>query len=299
MSAYKQFPKAVGIGLMVLLTACGGPGTEGDGQQVDTLAQATNDQAQVIGVGGKLFSIPSPVQTALAIRKAGLKYQKDLAIPLDKGETLTTKAAQSLALGMYGADLAYVTVHRDGARAIATMQVIEKLGSAIGVSNAFDRTLIERFKTNMNNEDSLLRFSGTAFRAADQYLKENQSEDISALVLAGGWIESLYLTISDAAALKDQAMVDRIGEQKTTLNALVDLLAATEKDGNAAALLTSLKELQAEFAAVNSTYTFEKPVTDAAAKTTYINSKSTVTIAADKVASITAKVAALRNMILA
>lgn len=94
-------------------------------------------------------------------------------------------------------------------------------------------------------------------------------------------------------------MVDRIGEQKTTLNALVDLLAATEKDGNAAALLTSLKELQAEFAAVNSTYTFEKPVTDAAAKTTYINSKSTVTIAADKVASITAKVAALRNMILA
>lgn len=300
MSAFTKHPFALGLAFTLIFAACGDPGPEGDGQQTDSLATGQDDQqAEIIGVGGKLFSIPSPVQTALAIRKAGLKYQKDLTIPLEKGDALTTKAAQSLALGMYGADLAYVTVHRDGARAIATMQVIEKLGGTLGVTNAFDRTLIERFKNNMNNEDSLLRMSGTAFRAADQYLKENQSEDVSALVLAGGWIESLYLTISDAAALKDQAMVDRIGEQKTTLSALVELIAATDKDGNSAALLGSLKELQAEFAAVTSTYTFEAPLTDPATKTTYINSKSTVTIPADKVAVITSKVAALRNMILA
>lgn len=300
MPAFTKHPFTLGLAFTLILAACGGPGPEGDVQRTDSLATGQEDkQSEIIGVGGKLFSIPSPVQTALAIRKAGLKYQKDLTIPLEKGEVLTTKAAQSLALGMYGADLAYVTVHRDGARAIATMQVIEKLGGALGVTNAFDRTLIERFKNNMNNEDSLLRFSGTAFRAADQYLKENQSEDVSALVLAGGWVESLYLTISDASALKDQAMVDRIGEQKTTLNALVELIAATDKDGNSAALLTSLRELQAEFGAVTSTYIYEKPVTDPATKTTFINSKSTVTIPADKVASITAKVSALRNMILA
>lgn len=300
MPVYMQFPVAVGLGFSLLLAACGGPGEEGDGQRTDSLATDTSDaQTEIIGVGGKLFSIPSPVQTALAIRKAGLKYQKDLTAPLERGGTLTTRTAQSMALGIYGADLAYVTVHRDGARAIGTMQVIEKLSSALGVSNAFDRTLLERFKTNMNNEDSLLRFSGTAFRAADQYLKTNQSEDVSALVLAGGWIESLYLTISDPAALKDQAMVDRIGEQKTTLTALVELIAATDKDGNATALLASLRELQAEFDSVTSTYTFEKPVTDAAAKTTYINSKSTVTIPAEKVTAITTKITALRNMILA
>ncbi len=299
MPVYKQLPVALGLGFTLLLAACGGPGDEGDGQRTDSLATETDPQTEIIGVGGKLFSIPSPVQTALAIRKAGLKYQKDLTAPLERGGTLTTRTAQSIAMGIYGADLAYVTVHRDGARAIATMQVIEKLSSALGVSNAFDRTLIERFKTNMNNEDSLLRFSGTAFRAADQYLKTNQSEDVSALVLAGGWIESLYLTISDAAALKDQAMVDRIGEQKTTLTALVELITATDKDGNATALLASLRDLQAEFDSVASTYTFEKPVTDAAAKTTYINSKSSVLIPADKVAAITAKITALRNMILA
>lgn len=291
---------SLGLGISLLLAACGGPGTEGDGTGTDSLAteQPTED-SEIIGIGGKLFSIPSPAQTALAMRKAGLKYQKDLTAPLEKGGTLTTKVAQSLALGVYGADLAYVTVHKDGARAMATMQAIEKLGGQLGVTNAFDRTLLDRFKTNMNNEDSLLRFSGTAFRAADQYLKMNQSEDVSALVLAGGWIESLYLTVSDAAALKDQGMVNRIGEQKSTLDALVQLIEASDKEGTAAAMLKAMKELQAEFSAVTSTYTFAEPVTDAAAKTTFINSTTQVSIPAEKVTAITAKITAIRNMILA
>jgi hypothetical protein len=103
---------------------------------------------------------------------------------------------QSTILGVYGADLAYVTVHKDGQRAMATMQAIEKLGGKLELTNSFDRALLDRFKTNLGSEDSLLQFSGTAFRAADQYLKNNQRDDVSALVFAGGWVESLYLTIS-------------------------------------------------------------------------------------------------------
>lgn len=300
MAALHSSSITLGLGISLLLAACGGPGTEGNGTGTDSLAteQPTKD-SEIIGIGGKLFSIPSPAQTALAMRKAGLKYQKDLTAPLEKGGTLTTKLAQSLALGVYGADLAYVTVHKDGARAMATMQAIEKLGGQLGVTNAFDRTLLDRFKSSMNNEDSLLRLSGTAFRAADQYLKMNESEDVSALVLAGGWVESLYLTVSDAAALKDQAMVNRIGEQKSTLDALVQLIEASDKEGMAAEMLKVMKDLQAEFSAVTSTYTFAEPVTDAAAKTTFINSTTQVSIPAEKVATITAKVTAIRNMILA
>ncbi len=300
MAALHSSSITLGLGISLLLAACGGPGTEGNGTGTDSLAteQPTKD-SEIIGIGGKLFSIPSPAQTALAMRKAGLKYQKDLTAPLEKGGTLTTKVAQSLALGVYGADLAYVTVHKDGARAMATMQAIEKLGGQLGVTNAFDRTLLDRFKSSMNNEDSLLRLSGTAFRAADQYLKMNESEDVSALVLAGGWVESLYLTVSDAAALKDQAMVNRIGEQKSTLDALVQLIEASDKEGMAAEMLKAMKDLQSEFSAVTSTYTFAEPVTDAAAKTTFINSTTQVSIPAEKVATITAKVTAIRNMILA
>jgi hypothetical protein len=60
-----------------------------------------------------------------------------------------------------------------------------------------------------------------------------------------------------------------------------------------------MKELQALFSTVNSAYTFQEPVTDAAKKTTFINSTSSVMIPADQLAAIMAKVTAIRNMMLA
>lgn len=300
MRVNQSSPFAFALGVSVFLASCGGADTTTNATTTDTLAvDTTAKETNVMNVGGKIFSIPSPVQTALAIRKAGLKYQKDLTAPLDKAGTSVGKAGQSALLGIYGADLAYATVHKDGQRSMATMQAIEQLGTKLELTNSFDKALLERFKTNLGSEDSLLQFSGLAFRAADQYLKDNQRDDVSALVIAGGWIESLYLTISDPAAAKDQAMVNRIGEQKTALTSLVELLELTDKEKGATALIAAMKELQGLFAGVASTYTFQEPVTDAAKKTTFINSTSTVTIPADQLAAIMAKVTAIRNMMLA
>jgi hypothetical protein len=298
MASFRPLPVIGAFAL--LLASCGGNSTEGEGQHVDSLAtQPEAEGTQVIGIGGKLFSIPSPVQTALAIKKAGLKYQKDLAAPLEKGDAVSGKVAQATLLGAYGADLSYATVHKDGQRALATLQAIEKLGGRLELSNAFDRALMDRFKQNMGSEDSLLRFSGVAFRAADQYLKNSERDDVSALVLAGGWIESMHLSLADPAALQDKVLMARIGEQRKTLGGLIELLAASDKEGAAAALITALKELGTEFEAVSIAYTFQPPVTDPAAKTTFINSTTSVEIPAEKLAAIAAKVSALRNMILA
>lgn len=291
----------LGLGLGLLLSGCGG-GNDHDGHDhgTDTLSTQENaDGQQVLNVGGKVFNVPSPVQTALAIRKAGLKYQKDLTLVVEKGDAATGKVQQSLLLGAYGADLAYVTVHNDGQRALATMQAIEKLAAKLEISNAFDRSTVDRFKGNLGNEDSLLVMSGSAFRAADSYLKNNDRHDVSTLVLAGGWVESLHLTLADPNAAKDQSLVDRIGEQRGTLDNLVGLLSSTDADGSAAALIAELKKLQGHFAGVTSTYVYETPVTDRATKTTFINSKSSVSISPATLEAIAASVAAVRSLITA
>ena len=299
MASFRSTSFSLGLGLTFLLASCGG-GDTGDTANTDTLATTTTPkETELLNVGGKIICIPSPVQVALAIRNAGLKYEQDLAAPLGKGETITGKVGRAVALGMYGADLAYVTVHKDGQRALATMQTIEKLGGKLELNNAFDRALIERFKSNIGSEDSLLRFTGTAFRAADQYLKNNDRLDVSMLVLTGGWVESLHLMVSDPQALLDPVLVRRIAEQRSTLTALIALLRESSSDRVSGALIKALSELEVEFQAVTSTYVFEKPVTDVAAKTTFINSTSTVAIPAEKLAAIAAKVASIRSMILA
>jgi hypothetical protein len=294
-----RFLSHLSLSLVVgLFTACDGGGNEPSTEGTPETPPEQRD-AEVLAIGGRVFSIPSPAQTALAIRKAGLAYRKDLTTPLEKADALTGKVAQAAGLGLYGADLAYVTVHRDGQKAMATMQVLEKLSAKLGLSNAFDKSLMERFRGNLGSEDSLLRFSGEAFRAADEYLKTNERDDVSALVLAGGWVGSLYLVLEDPASIKNQTLANRIGDQKNTLAGLIDLLERTDKDGSAADLITALKGLRGDFDAITIDYQYAEPVTDAAARTTYINSTSTVTIPPGTLDAITGKVRGIRNMILA
>ncbi len=287
------------VALFALLSACGGGSGNGQNPGADTLTTQPAKETEILNLGGRFFSIPSPVQAALAIKQAGLKYQKDQTAPLDKADAVTARMAQATLLGVYGADMSYATVHKDGQRALATLQAIERLGAKLELGNAFDKALVERFKANLGSEDSLLRFSGIAFRAADQYLKTNDAHDVSAWVLAGGWIEGLHLTLADPSAAKSAAVLARIGEQKGTLDGILAVVDGINKDGKSNALLSGLKELRRAMDGVKTTYVYEAPVTDAAAKTTYINSKSTAEVSPEQLAEIAAKVAALRNMILA
>ncbi|MBK6884465.1 MAG: hypothetical protein IPH05_16275 [Flavobacteriales bacterium] len=90
----------LGLAASALLVACGGSGSSSTDSHADTLAVDTTPKAtELLNVGGKIFSIPSPVQTALAMRKAGLKYQKDLTAPLDKGGSVVGKVPKALSLG--------------------------------------------------------------------------------------------------------------------------------------------------------------------------------------------------------
>lgn len=285
----------LGLCLGFLLAACGGPEVD-DTTTPEPLATDQGDQ--LVRVGGRLFSVPSPIQSALAIRDAGLAYQRDAVVPLDKGNDLTGRTAQALILGMYGADLAYATSHQDGQRTLATLQAVEKLGAKLELSNAFDRALLDRFRDNLSNEDSLLRFSGAAFRAADEYLKNNEREDVSALVLAGGWLEALHLTLADPKAGASRSILDRVGEQRTTLDGLVELLGAHAGDPTIASFVSGLQGLQVEFKDIVYTYTYEPPVTERETRTTYINSTTSVSMSAEKLKAITAKVASLRTSLL-
>lgn len=290
------------IALALALSGCGGgaEGTTDPSPKADSLDTASAPSGSgVMKVGGRLFCIPSPVQTALLIRKLGLPYEKGLPVPADAIERMVTRDQRALALGAYGADLAYVTVHKDQKRTLGTLEIVQRLSAQLDVSNAFDQQLMETFKKSINNEDSLLRFTGMAFRMADHYLKNNNRDDVSALVLTGGWVEGMYLTLSGATEKSDVALTNRLGEQRKTLESLVALLESTDAEKTHAPIIAGLNEVLAAYDGVGATYEFRPPSTDAAKKTTYVNSVSTVTMTLDQFKAIADKVKALRATITA
>lgn len=240
-----------------LFLACGGDETINeavDENKVEVADEQTIERAQK---AQKVFqTIPSPFETASIFEEAGIGYNSTITNPVENVDKYTTSTQQALNLGVYGADLSYANIHDQSQESMFYMNCAKKMADALGVSGAFTAEAIERIEVNMNNRDSMMTIVSDAFWTCDAYLKENGQDNLSALIIAAGWIEGLYLgTKGINAESPNEALMKRIAEQKHSLNNLLDLMNSYNNDEvkNIAEKLTILKtnfdkieELEAE-----------------------------------------------------
>ena len=179
----------------LLFASCGGDKgkTSSEEVQEDTAKVVSG---AVLNIGGELFSIPSPLQTAMLIQKTGSPYDKSILNTKENMHQYATDFAKAINLGIYGADLGYVNMYNKTQDAISYLAAVKKLSDELGVSGAFDTQTMERFNKNIANKDSMMVLVGLAYRAGDAFLKQNKRNDISGLILAGGWIESLNFAVA-------------------------------------------------------------------------------------------------------
>lgn len=251
----------------------------------------------VLNIGGELFSIPSPLQTAMLIQKTGAAYDKSILNTKDNMNQYATDFSKALNLGIYGADLGYVNMYNKTQDAISYLAAVKKLSDELGVSGAFDSQTMERFNKNISNKDSMMVLVGLAYRAGDAFLKQNKRPEISGLILTGGWIESLNFAVAVNKAKPNEEVKRRIADQKQALGSVIKLLTPFETQAEYSSLITELKELDKIYEAIQFKYVFEKPETDVAAKTTTINSHTDVTMNQEALDQISAKVESIRKKI--
>lgn len=278
----------------LLFASCSGDTKKKD---EDELPPIDSTQSSILNVNGEIFSIPSPIQTAFLIKNSGAAYDKGILNASTKSTQYSTNFAKALNLGVYGADLGYVTIYDQTQDAIGYLNSAKKLADELGVSGAFDAQTIERFSKNLGNKDSMLVLVGVAYRASDAYLKNNDRTDVSGLVLAGGWLESLYFATNVYKSKPNEDVKRRIAEQKSSLQSLIKLLTPYYSQAEYTKFIDGLNDLSTVFDGVEFKYTYEKPTTDEAKKITMINSSSEVKITPEQIQAITEKVKAIRAQI--
>ena len=279
--------------LTVFAVGCGGD--EPTDEQIENPIEDNNsNNTTLMEIDGKVFSIPSPIQTAMLIKNAGTNYNKDMLNEPSKVTNYSTNFKKAINLGIYGADLGYVTMYDQTQDAISFLTAVKSLGDDLGVSSAFDLELVERFEKNIGNQDSLLVLVSDAYKSSDRYLKGNKQNDIGGLILAGGWIESLYFATNAAEMTGNKDIVKRIGEQKTTVYNLIKLLTPYYSKPEFTTLINDLMELNEIYEQVESTYTYVKPTVDVENKTTTINSTTVVNITDDQLKAISEKIMKMR-----
>ncbi|MFN3916328.1 MAG: hypothetical protein ACK4K0_01190 [Flavobacteriales bacterium] len=282
----------------VIITSCGGSSSEGNEDLVN-VEDTYIDPNQNIGIelDGQMFSIPSPIQTAMLIQKVGANYNPKMLNGNDKLANYSTIYQKALNLGLYGADLGYVTIYNKDDESINYLKTIRTLTDQLGITGAFDEEIVNRFTNNRGNQDSLLVIVSDAYKSADTYLKNNDKNDVVALILAGGWIESMYFAVTVAEETKNQEMITRVADQKNILGNLIELISYHRTTEEYEKLIFELEDLYAYFENIKYTYEFIAPVTNEEKRTTEIMSKTNIEISDEDLQGITNKVKSIRNEI--
>jgi hypothetical protein len=246
---------------------------------------------------GKIFSIPSPVQTSMLIKDLKLPYTENLLNPADNVDLYNTESKRALNLGIYGTDLGYITLYNQNATSLKYLKSVEKLTQALKLQNAFDKNFMTRFEKNSNIQDSMVKIVSDAFGKADNFLKNNDRKNTSVLILTGGWIESLYIACELNRNASNQKITERIGEQQETLNTIIEILDLYNKNGVNDELLSSLEDLKLSFDKISIEYEYIAPKTDAGKKLTTLQHKTKVRIDSNVLNMITMKISSLRENI--
>lgn len=290
--------KLIAIGLVsALVYSCGDPKPEGTETTGDDLPDTDTVKAVALNVGGELFSVPSPIQTALLIQKSGVAYDKSLLNAGNKNGQYVSDFTKALNLGIYGADLGYVSMYNQTQDALSYLGAVKQLADKLGVSAAFDQQTMKRINDNISNKDSMLVLVGIAYRASDAYLKTNKRTEISSLILTGGWIESMHFSIVAYNKKPTDEIKFRIAEQKQALGSIIKLISSHNLP-DAADLVKELEELAKIYESITTKYNYVEPTTDEAKKVTYINSTTEINVSKEQLDQIAEKITSIREKII-
>ena len=194
------------------------------------------------------FNIPSPIETVNILKLAGATYEWNL--PLDPSilDKFTGTTAKALAMGIYGADLNYASVFGQDNDMYMFLTCAEKLGNDLGMGQVFTKETTDRIEINVGDKDSMQSIISETFWSMDNQLHEEGRENISALIICGGWLEGVYLATQLAVLNpKNDAIKQRIAEQKYSIENLVKLLETYSESEDLIEITFNLKELEELF----------------------------------------------------
>ena len=245
-------------------------------------------------------NVSSPVEMAAIIKGLKIPFNRDYIANTKDMNNLNTSFQKAVGLGIYGADLGYINMYERTSLVINHITTIKSLADGIQVGQFFDFNSLSRIATNRENIDSLLLISQQSFNRIDSYLRETNRAHLSVVIIAGVWIEGLYIASRVAEDAKHPRIDETIGEQKVIMSSLMLLLNNYKGDPNVAKLISDFEEIQALYKDVRITYEYGEPipVEKDGVLTFKQNDTQTIIMSDETLNNIIKKVQSVRNKLL-
>ncbi|TXI67858.1 MAG: hypothetical protein E6Q41_04990 [Cyclobacteriaceae bacterium] len=226
-----------------------------------------------------LERIPSPLEISVLLKESGTKYAPEMLNSSNNLPKYNSNYKKALNLGVYGADLGYTNVFGRNSDGIKYITSIKSLADELNIGQFFDVETIGRLAANSKNLDSLLLITTMNFNHINHYLQSQSRDNLSVLLLTGGWLEAMQITCQTAAKNPGNAELrEKVGEQKIVLEEILLLYSFYKDDANMAGLLADLEQLKAAYDKVEINYTYKEPTMQIVDGVAVIKDNSTTTI---------------------
>lgn len=240
-----------------------------------------------------VYNLPSPAEMAKILHETEAIYDVEILNNPKASGQYYTDVTRALNLGVYFADLSFTSMFDYPQQAMLYMSAAEQLSEELNIVGVFNKELMERLENNLTDKDSIMEIVSMTYMKTDFYLQENDRSVLAKAILAGAWVEGLFVaTKLNTPADKQNLVWEKIGEQKNALNNLINMLDDC-KEPQLAELLAQLRLLNESF---NSVGVKEVPNHSDSSKSTAVVYQKII-VPADSEAAIEAAVKICRNNI--
>jgi len=206
-------------------------------------------------------NIASPIEVAALISALNVPYSTHYLSDPESLSTNTTSFEMAFSLGALSADLGYLNMYEKTGTAVNYLSSINRLADALQIGQFFDFATIKRLATSSSDLDSLMFISVNSFNNMDDYLRETERSNLSALMIAGVWIEGLYLATQVAVQNTNEDLKSMIGDQKLILNDLLLVLNNYKNEETIVRYINDLEQIKSIYDEVKITYEVGEPET--------------------------------------
>lgn len=233
------------VSALLSLGSCGDDKGDDVTEAADTLKQETPAEP----VSETFFQVPSPGEMLTFIKMVGGPNANNSSFlnPTSNEKKYTDAKLKALNFGIYSCDLSYCSIFEMGSESLKYFKTIKDMGEQIGVSTAIKPEILKRLEKNIGSPDSLAVITDDVYFSSFEALENSKQGPTLALLVAGGWLESIYIATNLAKYQENSPIIERLADQKYTLENLIEFLKKHEADPAVASVKTDFEGLMAEF----------------------------------------------------
>lgn len=177
------------------------------------------------------YPIPTSFEVTELLQDAGAAFVWNITNPIENVDKYETQRDKALNLGIYGADLSYACTYNSQEETMQMLKASKALIDGLEIPGVFDDEMVARVEKNLDNKDSLILIVTKSFYNTYTELNKAGQDKMSFLVVAGSWIEGLYITCQLAISSDyDPRMLNIVAEQKKAANKLAEFATQYAED---------------------------------------------------------------------